>query len=518
MTASPLTGWLLLVLFGIVLVAISSLVARRFGTQDVDELVVAGRSLPFGLISASVFVAWVWTTTLLGAAEAGFWFGISGGLNYAWGAAVPFFIFIPLALRMRRVMPRTTTFVEYIRERFGDAFAKVYMVFGILLVAYVCVEQSVGMAYTMQYSFGLNYKVMAVLLSLVFASFIAIAGLRGSVYNSVFQFLVIVVVVFVAMPVILGKLGIGNIYEGMRQVATDPNDVNHNPDALDILAPGGLRYGIVGFAVAVGQIILSQGYYSAALAAVNTRTLKWAYIIGTIFAWMPIPIIFGNVIGGGALAIHLDIEAEEVVRTGITPYMFSQYLGVTGLVMLAILVLMAGLTTGGNGLAGLQAIFSVDLYKKYLRRDASERQQTFFGRWAVLVVGVLIGLGAVALEGKSLLNIDIFSGILFAAPCAPLVIGLYSKRLNTALSAISVPIGLVGGLIAYFAIDNPDWNFFIANVISLLGPALVILIGLPFVKTEFDFARLREYTSEHRVKLHDETAGAAPAPTATGGE
>jgi len=517
MTASPLTGWLLLVLFGIALVVISSLVARRFGTQDVDELVVAGRSLPFGLISASVFVAWVWTTTLLGAAEAGFWFGISGGLNYAWGAAIPFFIFIPLALRMRRVMPRTTTFVEYIRERFGDTFAKVYMVFGILLVAYVCVEQSVGMAYTMQYSFGLNYKLMAVLLSLMFASFIAIAGLRGSVYNSVFQFMVIVAVVFVAMPLILSKLGLANIYEGMKQVATDPNDVNHNPDALDIFAPGGFRYGIVGFAVAVGQIILSQGYYSAALAAVNTRTLKWAYIIGTIFAWMPIPIIFGNVIGGGALAIHLDINAAEVVRTGITPYMFSKYLGVSGLVMLAILVLMAGLTTGGNGLAGLQAIFSVDLYKKYLRRDATERQQTFFGRWAVLVVGLLIGVGAVALEGKSLLNIDIFSGILFAAPCAPLVIGLYSKRLNTALSAISVPIGLVGGLIAYFAIDNPDWNFFIANVISLVGPAVVILIGLPFIKGEFDFTRLKEYTSEHRVKLHDET-DAAPAAGGAGGE
>jgi len=325
------------------------------------------------------------------------------------------------------------------------------------------------------------------------------------------------VVVFVAMPIILGKLGLANVYEGMKQVATDPNDANHNPDALDIFAPGGFRYGIVGFAVAVGQIILSQGYYSAALAAVNTRTLKWAYIIGTIFAWMPIPIIFGNVIGGGALAIHLDINAAEVVRTGITPYMFSKYLGVSGLVMLAILVLMAGLTTGGNGLAGLQAIFSVDLYKKYLRRDATERQQTFFGRWAVLVVGLLIGVGAVALEGKSLLNIDIFSGILFAAPCAPLVIGLYSKRLNTALSAISVPIGLVGGLIAYFAIDNPDWNFFIANVISLVGPAVVILIGLPFIKGEFDFTRLKEYTSEHRVKLHDET-DAAPAAGGAGGE
>lgn len=519
MEAAAWQGWLVIILFGIALISISMLVARKFGTEDVDGLVVAGRSLPFGLISAAVFIAWVWTTTLLGAAEAGFWFGISGGLNYAWGAAFPFFLFIPLAMRMRRIMPRTTTFVEYMRERFNDTFAKVYVIFGVLLVGYVCVEQSVGMAYTMQYSFGTNYKVMALLMSLVFASFVAIAGLRGSVYNSVFQFFVIVIVVFVAMPIILSKLGLHDAYEGMKDVATNPANPNYNKDALNIASFAGFRYGLVAFAVAIGQIILSQGYYSAALAAVNSRTLLWAYVIGTIFAWIPIPIIFGNVIGGGALSIGLDIQAEEVVRTGITSYMFSEYLGMGGIIMLAILVLMAGLTTGGNGLAGLQAIFAVDLFKKYIKRDATEKQQTSFGKWAVLVCGLLIGAGAMLLEGRSLLTIDIFSGILFAAPCAPLVVGLYSKRLTPKLSAVAVPVGLIGGLIAYFAIDDPDWNFFVANAISLCVPFLIIFTGLPFSKYEFDFDKLRTYVSEHRVVLHDEEAGnGTPTAASEGGE
>lgn len=517
LVASAWQGWIVLVGFGVILITISLLVARRFGTADVDGLVVAGRSLPFGLVAAAVFVAWVWTTTLLGAAEAGFWFGISGGLNYAWGAAFPFFIFIPLAMRMRRIMPRTTTFVEYMRERFSDNFAKVYILFGVALVFYVCVEQSVGLGYTMQYSFGMSYKLMAVLMSLLFASFIAIAGLRGSVYNSVFQFFVIAVVVFVAMPIILGKVGLTNAYEGMKDVAMNTANPNHNNEALNLFSFAGFRYGLVAFAVAIGQIILSQGYYSAALAAVNSRTLLKAYLVGTIFAWIPIPIIFGNVIGSGALSIKLDTEAAEVVRTGITPYIFSQYLGFGGVIMLAILVLMAGLTTGGNGLAGLQAIFSVDLYKKYIKRDATERQQTSFGKWMTLAGGILIGVLALVLEGKSLLNIDIFSGILFAAPCAPLVIGMYSKRLNVGLSAVAVLIGLVGGLIAYFTIENPDWNFFIGNVISLVAPFLIILVGLPFTKHEFDFDRLLNYVSEHRVVLHDPDEAAAIAGTTTDG-
>ena len=514
-----LIGWLVLIVFGVILVGISLLVARRFGTQDVDGLVVAGRNLPFGLISASVFVAWVWTTTLLGAAEAGFWLGISGGLNYAWGAAFPFFLFIPVALRMRKIMPRTTTFVEFIRERFGDTLARIFLVYGILLVFYVCVEQSVGLAYTLQYSFGLDYKLMAVLMSLLFASFIAIAGLRGSVYNSVFQFFVIAVVIFVAMPIILSRVGLPAIYQGMREVASDPQAINHNPNALNLFSLAGFRYGIVGFAVAIGQILLSQGYYSAALAAVNSRTLKWAYIIGTVFAWIPIPIIFGNVIGGTALATRLDIASEAVVRTGITPYLFSQFLGTYGVIFLAVLVLMAGLTTGGNGLAGLQAVFSVDLYKKYLKRNATEVQQTRFGKWAVLAGGVVIAAGAILLEGVSLLSIDIFSGILFASPCGALIVGLYSRRINSVIAALATFLGLIGGLLAYFTIRNTDINFFVANVISLCLPFLIMLVSVPFVKPRFDFAKLHAYQSEHRVVLHEdvrheEEPGPAAGPAA----
>ena len=61
-------------------------------------------------------VSWVWTTTLMGSAEAGMNFGISGGLNYAWGNAVPFFILIPMVMHLRKKMPKCTTFTEFIEQ------------------------------------------------------------------------------------------------------------------------------------------------------------------------------------------------------------------------------------------------------------------------------------------------------------------------------------------------------------------------------------------------------------------
>ncbi len=54
-------------------------------------------------------------------------------------------------------------------------------------------------------------------------------------------------------------------------------------------------------------------------------------------------------------------------------------------------------------------------------------------------------------------------------------------------------------------------------MISLVAPFLIIFVGLPFTKYEFDFNRLLNYVSEHRVVLHDPDEAAAIAGTADGG-
>lgn len=95
-------GYLILGIFAFIFIGISVIVSKKFPAEGVDDFVAAGRGIPSALIAASVMVSWVWTTTLMGSAEAGMNFGISGGLNYAWGNAVPFFILIPMVMHLRK--------------------------------------------------------------------------------------------------------------------------------------------------------------------------------------------------------------------------------------------------------------------------------------------------------------------------------------------------------------------------------------------------------------------------------
>lgn len=55
--------------------------------------------------------------------------------------------------------------------------------------------------------------------------------------------------------------------------------------------------------VAFGQVLLDQRYYSKAIATTDNKSMLKAYVVGTLIAGVPIPIICGNVFGTGYIAL-----------------------------------------------------------------------------------------------------------------------------------------------------------------------------------------------------------------------
>ena len=498
-------GYIIIIGFGLLFFITSTLVAKKYPVTGVDDFVVAGRKVPYGLIAASVMVSWVWTTTIMGAAEAGMWFGASGGLNYAWGAVFPFFIFIPLVLHLRKIMPKATTFTEFIEQRYGRTTKNIFFIFGVALILYVFTEQGVGIGIAFKHMFGVPYPVGAFLPVMIVTFYIARAGLRGSIFNDLIQFFIITLVFLITVPMVFTKIGVHNIYSGLFDVATNPDNINYNPEALTLLSGAGLRYGIVAAVVAMGQVLLDQGYYSKAMSTISTKTLMLAYLIGTIFAWFPVPCNSGNIFGCAALSMGVAPGHGIELTTEVSPFILKMiYGGGLGSIFFVLMVFMAGMTTGGNCLAGAQALFTVDFYTKYVNKEASEMEQTQFGRRITIACGLVCGIAAILLQGVSLLALDIFSGILFAAPCSALIAGLYWKKASPAVAVASIFLGLIAGVLAWFLIDLPDWNWFIGNVLALGVPVVVIILGSVFSRHEFNFHVLQSYEPGHRVELREE--------------
>lgn len=501
---SRIIGYIVILGFGALFLLISTIVSKKYSTEGVDDFVAAGRRMPFGLIAASVMVSWVWTTTLVGSAETGFVFGISGGMNYSWGAIVPFFFFIPMVMHLRNKMPRCTTFVEFINERYGSTLSKVFLGFAIALIFYILLAQGIGIGITFSYIFGIPYKIAAALPILIIALYIAKAGLRGSIFNDVIQFFIISLVLLITAPIVLKTIGIENIYSGLVDVVTNPSNVNYNPTALSMTSAAGFRYGVVAMVVALGQVLLDQGYYSKAVSAVNKKSLLWAYVIGTIVAWAPIAIISGNVFGCSVLSLGASVGNELTVGTDSAPYIMNLVFGSgLGSIMYVLMVFMAGMTTGGGALAGAQAIFTIDFYKKYINKNGTEKQQTSFGKKITLAIAIFMAVVVMFFEGRSLLMVDIFSGIIFAAPCSAFFAGMYWKKTPPKVALVSIFIGMACGITAYFTIPDKTINFFIGNLCSLLIPAIIIIFGSLFSKYEFDFATLKNYKPSHEVHVEE---------------
>ena len=472
-----MTGYIMIIAFAIIFFAVSTLVSRKYADDGVDDFVAAGRSVPFGLITASVMVSWVWTITIIGSAEAGFNYGVSGGVNYAWGAAVPFFIFIPLVMTLRKKMPKCTTFVEFIKVRYGEGVSQLFMIFALGLTFYILLSQGVGMGVVFHALFNMPYKFAAAIPILIIALYTAKAGLRGSIVNDV-----------------------------LMDVATNISNPNHNKDSLNMLSGTGFRYGIVSMVVCMGQVLLDQGYYSKAIATVSKKSLFFSYIVGTVVAWLPIPILSSLVFGNSALGLGASVAGGQLSTTSdVAPYIMQLVFGGgIGSVMFALMIFMTGLTTGSDILSGAQAICTIDIYKKYINKNATEKQQTTFGRHMTIIIGMIMAVVVIFLEGRSILALDIFSGIIFAAPCAAFIAGLIWDKVSSKVAVASIFIGMICGLIAYFMIPDDNINYFVGNVFSLCVPIVVIMIGSLFEKEHFDFEQLKAYQPDHLVHASKE--------------
>lgn len=499
MTAA--TGYVFFALLAALFLGITGYSYRRFKVQSVDELVAGGRRTSLGIISASIAASWVWTLTIFGASEAGLWFGMSGGFHYAWGAVIPFLVFMPIALRLRRIMPKVTTFTEFIYERYGPATHLLFFVAGVGVALYVFTQQMLGAGVLFSTIFGIPFRVGVILTAALVISYITLAGLRSSLLTDVVQFLVIGLAAVFALPAVLAALGgAAGIYEGLTEVATNPQHHEHNPDALNFFSTAGIRYGIAAVVIAMGQVLFEQGYYQRAVAAASQQTLKRAYLIGGVLAWFPIPLAFGTVLGTGGLATLG--EGELASTSEVAPYLMSTLLGTGGLLIFAAMIFMAACSTADTSLAGVQSLFTADLFDRYFRKNRiGERAQLRFGRVVTAAFGIGCALLALSLEGVSLLTIDIFSGILFAAPCSALIAGIFWRKPSSRVVIPATLSGLVVALIAYFAIPDPDINWFVANVIALFLPALLIVTLSPVFPTAYRFERLASWSPAHQTDV-----------------
>lgn len=476
--------WVFVLLYAAVIVTVAWYNSRKaktmqsfsVGTRDVRPWFI-GLSLAANMTSIATFV-------------------INPGLVYAYGfagfvgysLATPLGIFIALIVitkKFRRIADKHSiiTVPSWIGSRYNDKAITVYMSIASLLQITFLVLITVGTTVVLMKV--LDISLLAALLSVTLFTFayIILGGASAHIWTNTVQAIIklIVAVILLASGAELLSGGIGPFFAKLAAVAPHYAETT-NPDSK--LFRDFFEVVVANFIIGIA-IITQPHIMSKSLFLRSEKDVK-QYLTTAIIA----EIVFFALLFVGLFArLYLNnptLPPDRVMST----YIFERFSPLLRAVI-TLGILSAGFSTLEGILLSLSTIFSNDFYKnvmplKHLAEDQLKRRLLLVSRvFLVILAPVTIILSYQQIVNPSL-SVAIFgqNGVygLFSATFAPIVFGIFSKRITrnviflSSVSALVVHFGMYYGNITQYH-NNPAVTATAALIVSTAIASIGVLMS-----------------------------------------
>jgi SSS family solute:Na+ symporter len=417
------------------------------------------------------FGTWITWFLLGGDLYTAYTFVAVPALVFASGAigfyAVPYTIIIyPLAflvlVRMWSVS-YTHGFVtpaDFVRGRFGSpTLALLVAVTGIVATMPYIALQLVGIQAVLK-AMGITGHVPIIVAFLILAVYTYSSGLRAPALIAFVKDTLIYIVIIVAVIVIPYKLGGWDVIFGSAEkalAATNPK-TGAPKGSLLLNANNQLQYITLALGSALALFLYPHSLTSV-LAAKDRSTIKrnmsalpaYSFLLGLI-----------ALLGYMALAASKEFGVKAIVTDGkadgntIVPVLFDRMfpdwfagiafaaIGIGALVPAAIMSIAAA------------NLFSRNVYREYLKKDATDREQATASKIASLVVK-LGALGFVVfVDPQFSIDLQLIGGVLILQTLPAVALGLYTRWLHPWALISGLVAGLAVGIGMLYQIPNPN--------------------------------------------------------------
>lgn len=157
--------------------------------------------------------------------------------------------------------------------------------------------------------------------------------------------------------------------------------------------------------------------------------------------------------------------------------------GLVGLIVSAIL--SAAMSTISSGMNASATVFSIDIYKRYLKPDVTEKQNLSLLHVATIGFGLLGMIAGIAMIGvKSILDVWWqLSGIFAAGMLGLFLLGMVSKQTKNHEAIIATIIGILVIIwMTFSSLLPPEYESFRnplhQNMIIVVGTLTIFLAGI----------------------------------------
>lgn len=431
-----------------------------------EDFMLAGRRLGPILMAGTLAATEIGGGSSLGVVEKAFGDWGLGASWYVTTMGIAFVILAFLAPKFRAAEVKTVP--EYFRRRYGKSAGIVTAIIMLLPLIGLTASQFIASSTIVSVMLGWDYKIAVTVVAVVVTVYSVMGGLWSVTMTDFIQVFLIVIGMIIAVPFAFNTAG---GFEMVRaNVPAETFDLFHGIGGLEILSL--IIMYVASFTV--GQEAVSR-YYAARDGKAAIQGSIISAIINFVYAFIPV------ILGITTLALINMGSLDEGIILENGAYYALPHLAMATMPAVIVGFLFAGIisatmSSADSDLLGAGSIFANDIYKIYLKKDATSDQVMKMTQITMVLVGVFGWLIAFT-NTKSIISILMFSFSLRAAGSFfPYLFGLYWKKSSEAGTIAS----LIGGSIVVIAFEYvgalKDWA---ANVhISAIIPGLLVSLVL----------------------------------------
>lgn len=482
------------IIFGtycIVILGVGLFVSRNKKGEEksAEDYFLAGKSLPWWAIGASLIAANISAEQFIGMSGSGFALGLAIA-SYEWMAAITLLIvgkyFLPIFIEKGLY-----TIPEFVEKRYSTQLKTILAVFWIALYTFVNLSSVLYLgSLALETIMGIPMIYGVIGLALFAAAYSLYGGLSAVAWTDVIQvvFLVLggLVTTYLALQVVSDGAG---FWVGFQQVMAAAPDSFHM-----ILDKSNSEYtNLPGIWVLIGGLWVANIYYWGFNQYIIQRTLAAKSLEESqkgiaLAAALKLVIPFIVVIPGIAAYVMVN-DPEIMTRLGSLGQMNLPGVGQSdkaypwllqllpmGLKGVAFAALTAAVVSSlASMLNSTSTIFTMDIYKQYINKEASQYQMVRTARITASVALIVACIMAPLLGGidQAFQFIQEYTGIVSPGILAVFILGLFWKKATNkaaiwgAILSIPIAIGLK---------FVPDMPFMNQMGLTALGTMVVIAV------------------------------------------
>ena len=459
----------------------------KSGGMDSKDFFLAEGSLTWWAIGASLIASNISAEHFIGMSGSGFALGLAIS-SYEWMAAATLIIiaifFIPIYLKNK-----IFTMPQFLAKRYNETVATVMAIFWLLVYVFVNLTSIIYLgALAINSISGISFEACMIGLGF-FSIVVTLGGMKVIGYTDVIQVIILImgglVTCYLALTLVSEKFGFGSdIIKGLSVLKEKAP--SHFHMIFDSSSP---HYkDLPGLSVLIGGMWINNLNYWGCNQYITQRALGADLntarkgILFAAFLKLLVPLIV--VIPGIAMYVMYQngmFQAEMTDASGLIrpdhSYPTLMNLLPDGLKGLAFAALTAAIVASLAGKANsISTIFSLDIYKKFFEKEATEKQLVRTGRITVIVAMLLAGLVAPALKSldQAYQFIQEYVGFISPGVLSIFLLGFFWKRTTSAAALTSAILTIP---LSTFLKFLPVWtNGFVPDLPFMDRMTLVFII------------------------------------------